>query len=122
MGLPFEQIALNIGPTEYKDILGGIRLIYLGYTWKHIARQYSFHDYTKDLMFTDTQVHEICKRLEVNMPRKRILTEIGYDINSMDDKTLARYIDGIKSITLGRSYKYIANDYNIKKRSYTRKV
>ena len=123
-GIPFEDIAESIGPTDYKNILGGIRLIYLGYTWRHISCNYNFYDYEKNInyKFTEQEVHEICKRLEINMPRKQILTELGYDINSMTQTELARYIDVIKGITLGRVYKDISYEYTIPKRKYTHRL
>ena len=63
-------------------------------------------------IFTNNQVHEICRMLEQNFSYTEILSKLNIDINK-------NTIDYIGNIKRGITYKKISNNYNIKNHKCT---
>ncbi|MCK9198553.1 MAG: NUMOD4 motif-containing HNH endonuclease [Bacilli bacterium] len=112
-GLPYNEIAESIGPTDYKNIKGTLRAIRAGQAWKFISDQYTFENFKgiTACKFTDDEVYKICEGLESNLNYKDILVSLGYDINSIDEKTLTNYNHAISSIRVKKTYTNISKDF-----------
>lgn len=85
-----------------------------GYSWKHISKDYDFSNaYKKPSIFTDEQIHLICKYFEQNgnnASSREILNYLG--ITPKDYKDFRNYGTAITSIRKKKYYKDICNQYN----------
>lgn len=84
-----------------------------GENWRHISSNYIFPSYRPKKLFTDEQVHNICKYFQIyykgdltnNQYYKNALLYYGYD-------TSKKYIDAVREIYVGRQYTNISKNYN----------
>lgn len=101
-----------------------IRSIYERKSWITISRDYTFYDYgNRRNLFTEDQAKTICELLSSGHNYLEILTELGYDINSMSKIELQNMNDVISNIRVGRYYSNISKNYtfNSDKRTYNQK-
>lgn len=112
-GMTVREIIPLVGDTVCKDLGRNIRAIRERKAWKHISRDYTFSIRNDRDMFTDDEVHYICKQLENGYGYRDILLGLGIDVLSMDTKTRENYCDIISNIRMGRYYTDISRNYNL---------
>lgn len=85
-----------------------------GHSWKHISKDYDFSNmYRITFMFTENQVHLICKYLEMNgenIKTKEILNYLG--IIPKSNEEFKKYSTALTAIRKKKNYKNICNQYN----------
>lgn len=106
------QISNEMNLPEY-DIPKIVMNIINGHSWKHISKDYDFTNrYRKPSVFTDEQIHLICKYFEDNgrVGAREILKYLG--IEPQTDKEFGLYSTTITSIRNKKFFKNICNNYN----------
>lgn len=120
-GKSFDSIKNEIGETDIKDIEREIRAIKDRETWTSISKDYEFKDYpNKRNLFTDNQVHIICKLLEVETGFRDIISALGFDVENMSTIELQNICDIIGDIRNGNRYKHISKYYDISYKTVSR--
>ena len=104
----------SIDQNEINNLYQTISKIKRGETFKHISCQYNIDKNYGNIVFTENEVHYICKRLEDNNASPReILLELGYDVNyARNPKEYHRYIDSVSRIKTGKTFSHISSQYN----------
>lgn len=118
--MPHRDIIINLGidfdsleQNEKNRLFTTISHIKRGLSYTEISSQYNIDkDYSKNI-FTEQEVHEICKYLEMGLPAKEILHRIGYDVDvSIDKRRYHKYVDPISRIKCKRIHTDISSQYN----------
>lgn len=84
-----------------------------GNTWSHISCNYKINKSRPGRLFTDEQVHNLCKYFQLyykgditnNDHARNALRYYGYDVSD-------KYIDAARQIYVNRQYKSISKNYN----------
>lgn len=97
-----------------------------GRAYTSISKDYDFSNaYSRSdvVLFTDEEVEKICKILsEKPTSYLDILTQLGYNINDLDDKELEAYKKAVSRIKIGIGHTNIASNYEIKEGRSDRKL
>ena len=98
-GYRYKEIAEKFN-INYKVVMD----IKRGRTYKHISKNYDMTKIKyKTGRISDETVHEVCKLIEIGLTNKEISDKLNISSITVSD------------IRGGRTYKYIANDYNLTK-------
>lgn len=115
------MIKNEIGSINVKDIEREIRAIKDRESWTSISKDYEFKNYpNKRNLFTDDQVHTICKLLEVELGFRDIISTLGYNVDNMSTIELQNMCDIIGDIRNGNRYKHISKFYDIAYKTVSR--
>lgn len=92
--------------------------IYNRTSWKRVSEGYVFQDYNeRGRVFTDEQVHEICKCLESGMTHDAILIHLGIDLQTISRNDKNNFYTAISHIKKGENHLNISSLYNIDRNS-----
>ena len=82
-------------------------------TYTNISSKYNIQKPKglRDKLFTDDQLHIICKLISQNYDSFYILNELGIDINSFDKNKRTNILRSINSIRNKKTFTYISNKY-----------
>ena len=103
---------INIPECNISTIVENIKS---GYSWKHISKNYDFSNASRKELFTNDQIHSICKYFETNgrnKSYKEVLSYLHIDYSDFDDKKLNRYNVCISGIRSKSTFKNICSMYN----------
>lgn len=91
--------------------------IYNRISWTRISDQYpNFQDYRiRKPIFTDEQVHLVCRCLEQNMKHNEILDTLGFDRSAISNEERTVLYTAISHIKHGTTSPEISSIYNIDK-------
>ena len=93
---------------------GEINSIYTRRTWKRISKDYVFYNYdVREPVFTEQEIHLICKLLESKLPYSNIISQLGYDYDSLSEREKNNMYQAISRIKCGHAFKEISSQYNI---------
>ena len=97
-----------------------------GRAYASISKDYDFsNSYGRSdmVLFTDEEVEKICQILSTQLTSYLdILTQLGYDVNSLSDKEKEAYKKAITRIKTGTGHTDISSKYNIKSGRADRKL
>ena len=65
----------------------------------------------RDQLFTDEQIHLICKLISQNYDSFYIINELGIDINSLDQSNRTKILRSINGIRTKKSFTHISDKY-----------
>lgn len=84
-------------PIKVKNLLYDIAT---GSSMQSIASGYKIQKpkSEREPLFTESQIHEICKKVRENKDSYTIMNEFGYDLNKFDEKRKHCYINCISNI------------------------
>lgn len=86
-----------------------------GHCWKHISKKYDMSNAHKKEVFTNDEIHKICKYFEDhgrNTGYKEILNYMNIDYSNMNNKKLNCLNSCICGIRSKKGFKTICNQYN----------
>ena len=109
--LPYNEIS-NLAGIEFTSTISScISDIKAGRRWKIISSQYIFTDERSYQLFTNEQVHYICKCFVENLDTNTILDKLGYSINSVESDELIKRKRCIQAIRRRSKFKDISSQY-----------
>lgn len=92
--------------------------IYNRVTWKRISNEYTFANYKeRSKVFSDPEIHQICKGLEMNLNHRDIIISLGIDPNMLSRAELDNMYTFISHVKKGLHYTEISSLYNIDRNS-----
>lgn len=113
-GKSYEEIC-SLANIEYNSLNSScISDIRYGRRWNHISCNYKFPEERSYQLFSNNQVHQICKYFEQNkdITYDDILINLGIDIYGLDKKTLSKYRGCIGRIFRRERFTNISKNYN----------
>lgn len=114
-GYNYREITEKLKPEEVDDIYFKTYLydIVSGRSRLEISSLYNIHkpESEKKPLFTESQIHEICKMLVKNYKTPQILNEFGIDFYKLDDKVKHCYINCISNIKRKKMFTNISDLY-----------
>lgn len=103
-----QKIGFDTNNSNNYDLIGNI---YRGITYKDISSQYHFHDKQLSTIFTNDQIHIICKLIKSGTPIPEIYNIIFG--NKYSFKTCKWFYEVCRRIKRGELYRSISLLYNI---------
>lgn len=118
--MPYKDIMIaigididNISQSEIDNLYQVISNIKRRSGFTHISNQYNFDENYSNKVFTDDEVHYICKRFEDGVSPRQILHELGYDIKvSKDRREYYHFMNPMNNIKSKKLYTNISSQYN----------
>lgn len=112
--LSYQDICTKKLGIEYtkqmKSTIGAIRN---KINWKHISSLYNIPTAGRnDQYFSDEQIHNICKMMELNISTKDIISAMNIDINNMSKKEIQNIREIINRIRRRERFQRISQHYN----------
>lgn len=113
--MDYEDICATVGIPHTQQMLRVVSYIKCGKTYKQISKLYNFkQDARWAPMFTDDQVHFICKCLESGMSYKDILLKIQYPlVGNLEWTQNSRPYLVLSNIKNKHTFTNISSQYNI---------
>lgn len=113
-GFGYNEIC-NIMCIEEKDYKNFKKLLYhisSDNAWKHISSQYQIENRKPERqIFTNKQVHQICKLLKQNIKSSDIVKNLGIDYDSLNQKEKKNFRDYISKIKTKVKFTNISDIY-----------
>lgn len=110
--LPYNEIS-NLAGIEFTSTISTcISDIKAGRRWKIISSQYTFTDELSYQLFSNEQIHYICKCFEENIDTNSILNKLEYTIESTGKDELIKRKRCIQAIRRRCKFKDISSQYN----------
>lgn len=113
-GKSIKFIESELGDTNSKNLRREINAIKERKAWNSISKDYTFPEGNERNKFTDNEVFTICKMLENGYNYKEILTALGIDVAILNPHELSNFNDIISNIRIGRYYRNISENFNMK--------
>lgn len=99
--------------SERNNMYTAISHIKKGWHYIEISSKYNIDRNSSKQVFTDEEIHYICKRLEEHASTKQILHELGYDVNIKEDyHRYYHYMNPIGKIKQRKMFTHISSKYN----------
>lgn len=111
-------ISLGMNPDlmtqdQRNNLYTAISHIKKGLHFTEISSQYNIDKNSTKNIFSDDEIHYICKRLEDQIGVKQILHELGYDVDvNKDSSKYHKYTNSIYRIRDRRVFTHISSNYN----------
>ena len=110
--LSYNEIA-NLADIEFTSAISScISDIKAGRRWKIISSQYTFTSERSYQLFSNEQIHYICKCLEENIDTNSILDRLKYTVKSIGEDELIKRKRCIQAIRRRSKFKDISLQYN----------
>jgi len=107
--MAYKHIAENAGLEFTETTNKCISDIKARKIWKDISNQYTFPIGRSNQLFTDNQIHMICKCLEAGLKNNQILNTLGINYNNHN---IIRYNMVIDRVRARERFTKISKDYN----------
>ena len=113
IGTPINTIIDIIENTSHNcnNLKAVIYAILERQAWTHISKDYEFKKYISSSYNID-QVKYICEKLQDKTKIKDIMTGLGIDINSLDEKEFLKYYNAISNIKRRKTHTEISSGYD----------
>lgn len=99
--------------SQRNNLYTAISHIKKGWHFTEISSLYNIDRNSSKNVFSDDEVHYVCKRIEDGEKNKNILKELGYDIDINRDRTeYFKYMNAIAKIRQRKFYTEISSNYN----------
>lgn len=119
--IPTKDIVSIIGDVGVSDLRREIDGIRNKECWTSISKDYNINRDKNDRnMFTNEEVHSICKLLQEGYGYKHILKYLDFDVDNMNSKELEKYCNIISNIRIGKYYSDISKNYKTTNTSKSR--
>ena len=113
-GLPREEIYSYLTSCGIQSPGSVFHSIYTRRSWSRVTDRYEFQNYDeRNPVFTDDQIHFVCKCLEHNMNHGDIIRALGYNTENMDKSSILNLYTAISHIKKGYHFTEISSQYNI---------
>lgn len=114
LGYTSQQISQEVFGRQLDQQLTTLYVnIFSGKFWSHISSLYNIKNYRKDNIFSEVEIHNICKMLSDNneIDERSILANLGFDPYNMEREEYLKYYRVINAIRNRKRFNKISNQY-----------
>ena len=118
--MPYKNIIIELGidieclsENEINSMILTISRIKCGQSFTNISSNYNIDKNYSKQVFTDEEIHYICKRYEDGASTRQILLELGHDVNiNRDYHEYYHYMNPMNKIKSRKMFTHISSQYN----------